>query len=136
MTLPDKLYLSGTLYFVMLQPLTIATISEVSAAAIDSSSFEYVSYCLAMTFLVMIPVSILNTLVIILRHYSTSDHPEVQLRFNFLFTAFKQRSLHSLLFVPIVMTGKVVICCSNQYTANLAISIAVRFVYLLSHTFS
>ena len=58
----------------------------------------------------MIAVSILNSLVLVLRHYSVSEHPTIQLRFNALFTASRCTNgggtLAPKLFMPLTLIVK------------------------------
>ena len=58
--------------------------------------------------LAIISISILNSLVLVLRHYRMSDHPMIQLRFNALFSA-QRCSEHTLaphLFMPLTLAIK------------------------------
>jgi hypothetical protein len=110
---PDKFFFSGTmlLFFTMLQPLTMAALAEVQVSATSSSEYEYASYCFSCLILSVIGVALFNTLVIVLRHYSVSDHPLIMLRFNTLFAPFKtsENNGHLLpfLFFPLVLSIKV-----------------------------
>ena len=109
-TWPEKYFFSGTMmiFFSMLQPLTLAAFAEVSQGRTANSDYEYASYSLSCLVLAIISTSILNSLVLVLRHYRMSDHPMIQLRFNVLFTA-QRCSEHTLaphLFMPLTLAIK------------------------------
>jgi hypothetical protein len=105
---PDKYLFSGTmfLFFISIQPMMVPAIAEIQANTSGGSDYEYASYCLAWLVIALCLIAVVNSLILVLRHYSISDHPVVQLRFNALFTAFKQGSLASALCLPLGMLTK------------------------------
>jgi hypothetical protein len=70
----------------------MASLAEINLFMKDTD-YEYASFSMACCFISIVALSIANSIILILRHSSISDHPVIQLRFNTLFTAFKQKSL-------------------------------------------
>ena len=121
------------LFFSQVQPFLVACIAEIQLQQ-HNSDYEYASFSLACLFLVIILVSIVNTLILIIRHSSVSDHPKIILRFDILFAPFKHRSMISHLWTPIILSAKVglvyVLMCTPKeyaYIISITISVAVRF---------
>ena len=118
----------------------MATIAEITTSETTTnnsnrySDYEYASFCLACLFLAVVCVSVVNSLVLILRHSSVSDHPVIQLRFNTLFTPFKQNHMFAQMFFPVLLSAKIIMVyalqCTTEFTniACIIISAAVSLI--------